>query len=60
MKTVFRNFDGMVILARFPANFPKFQIFLEQAIFVVYKSLVYKKAFICNEEFDKIKIKRFA
>ena len=50
----------MPILAHFPANFPKFQIFLEQSIFVVQKRLVYEKAFIFDEEYDEIKIKRFA
>ena len=41
--------------AHFPANFPKFQIFLEQSIFVVQKRLVYKKASFFDEERDKIK-----
>ena len=43
--------------AHFPANFPKFQIFLEQSIFVVQKRLVYEKTFIFDGEYDKIKIK---
>ena len=55
-----RNFGGMLILAHFPANFPKFQIFLEQSIFVVQKRLVYEKASIFNEEYGEVKIKRFA
>ena len=50
----------MLILADFPANFPKFQIFVEQSIFVVQKRLVYKKAFIFDGKYDAIKIKRFA
>ena len=43
--------------AHFPANFPKFQIFLEQSIFVVQKRLVYKKASISDEKYDEVKIK---
>ena len=43
--------------AHFPANFPKFQIFLEQSIFVVQKRLVYEKASIFDEECDEAKIK---
>ena len=43
--------------AHFPANFPKFQIFLEQSIFVVQKRLVYEKASIFDEKCDGIKIK---
>ena len=50
----------MLILAHFPANFPKFQIFLEQSIFVVQKRLIYEKAFIFDEEYDEAKIMRFA
>ena len=50
----------MHILAHFPANFPKFQIFLEQSIFVVQKRSIYEKAFIFDGECDEIKIKRFA
>ena len=50
----------MLILAHFPANFPKFQIFLEQSIFVVQKRLVYEKVFIFNEKYDEAKFKRFA
>ena len=46
--------------AHFPANFPKFQIFLEQSIFVVQKRLVCEKASIFDGECDKIKIKRSA
>jgi len=46
--------------AHFPANFPKFQIFLEQSIFIVQKCIVYEKAFIFDGECDEIKIKRFA
>ena len=46
--------------AHFPANFPKFQTFLEQSIFVIQKRLVYEKVFIFDEKCDEIKIKRFA
>ena len=55
-----RNFDGMLILADFPANFLKFQIPIEQSIFVVQKRLVYGKASIFDEEYHAIKIKQFA
>ena len=55
-----RNFGGMLILAHFPANFLKLQIFLEQPIFVVQKRLIYEKASIFDEEYDEAKIKRFA
>ncbi len=44
----------------FSANLPKFQIFLEQSIFVVQKRLAYEKASIFDEECDEIKIKQFA
>jgi len=47
----------MLILAYFLANFPKFQIFLEQSIFVVQKRLVYEKASIFDGECNEIKIK---
>jgi len=50
----------MLILAHFSANFPKFQIFLDQSIFVVQKRLVYEKASIFDGKCDEIKIKRFA
>ena len=50
----------MLILAHFPANFPKFQIFLDQSIFAVNKHLVYEKASIFDQEYDEIKFKRFA
>ena len=50
----------MLILGHFPANFPKFQIFIEQSIFVVQKRLVYENESIFDEECDEIKIKRFA
>ena len=49
----------MLILANFPANFGKFQFFLERSIVVVQKRLIYKKPFIINEKYDEIKIKRF-
>ena len=57
---VHQNFGGMLILAHFPANFLKFQIFLEQSIFVVQKRLVYEKLSIADGECHKIKIKCFA
>ena len=60
IKFLLRNFCEMLILAHFPANFPKFQIFLEQSIFVVQKRLVYEKASIFDGKYDEIKIKRFA
>ena len=50
----------MLILADFSANFQKFQIFLEQSIFMVQKRLVYEKTSIFYGECDGIKIKRFA
>ena len=50
----------MLILAHFQTNFLKFQIFLEQSIFVVQKRLIYEKASIFNRKYDEIKIKRFA
>ena len=50
----------MLILADFSANSPKFQIFLEQSIFVVQKRLIYKKSSIFDGEYDEAKIKRFA
>ena len=43
--------------AHFPAKFPKFQIFLEQSIFVLQKRLIYEKVSIFDEESDGIKIK---
>ena len=52
-----RNFCGMLILAHFPANFAKFQIFPEQSIFVVKKRLVYEKPSIFDEKCDGIKFK---
>ena len=50
----------MLILSHFTANFPKFQISLEQSIFMVQKRLVYEKGSIFDVECDEIKIKRFA
>ena len=50
----------MLILAHFPANFPKFQILSEQSIFVAQKRLIYEKASIFDEEYDEEKIKQFA
>jgi len=49
----------MLILAHFSANFRKFQIFLEQPIFIVQKRLVYKKASIFDGKYNEIKIKQF-
>ena len=45
------------MLANFPANVIKFQIFVHQSIFVVQKSLLYEKAFIFDGEYDEIKFK---
>ena len=45
------------MLANFSANVIKFQIFVQQSIFVVQKSLAYEKASIFNGEYDLIKIK---
>ena len=47
----------MLILAHFLAKYIKFQILLEQPIFVVQKRLLYEKASIFNEKFDEIKFK---
>ena len=41
----------------FSANFLKFQIFLEQSIFVVQKRLVYEKVSIFDGKHDAINIK---
>ena len=60
IKILLRNFCNMLILAHFPTNIPKFQIFLEQSIFVVQKRLVYEKTFIFDEEYHEAKSKRFA
>ena len=60
MKILLRNFYGMLILAHFLANFPKFQIFLEQSIFVVQKCLLYEQASILDGKCNEIKIKLFA
>ena len=46
----------MLILANFLAKYMKFQIFLEQPIFVVQKRLIYEKVSIFDEEYNKIKI----
>ena len=55
-----RNFGIMLILAHFSAKYIKFQILLEQPIFVVQKCLIYEKASISNGKYDEIKIKQFA
>ena len=52
-----RNFCCMLILAHFPANFLKLQIFLEKTIFVVQKRLIYEKVSIFDETYDAIKVK---
>ena len=49
----------MLILAHFLAKYMKFQIFLEQPIFVVQKRLIYEKASIFDGKYDEIKIKQF-
>ena len=51
------NQNTPFILVDFLANFPKFQNFAEQPIFVVQKSLPYEKASIFDEKYDAIKIK---
>ena len=52
-----RNFGGMLILADFLANFPKFQIVVEQPIFIVELRLIYEKTSIFDEKYHPIKIK---
>jgi len=52
--------SGMLILADFSANFPIFQFFIEQLIFIVRKRLIYEKASIFDGKYDAIKIKQFA
>ena len=54
-----RNFCGIRFFADFPANFPKFQIFLEQPIFIVRKGLLYEKTSIFNEKYDASILKWF-
>ena len=54
-----RNFCGLLILAYFPAKYIKFQIFVDQSVFVVQKHLIYKKSFIFDGKYDAIKIKWF-
>ena len=56
-RNLLRNFGGMLIF-----NFLKFQIFLEQSIFVVQKRLIYEKASIAivDGKYDEIKIERFS
>jgi len=49
----------MLILAYFSAKYIKFQIFLEQSIFVVQKRLVYEKASIFDGKYDAVKIRPF-
>ena len=50
----------MLIFADFPANFHKFQIFLEQPIFVAQKHQPYEKVSIFDGKYESIKIKQFA
>ena len=59
-KMMVRNFEIMLILAHFPAKYIRFQILLEQPIFVVQKRLIHKKASICDGKYDEIQIKQFA
>ena len=60
IKILIRNFGGMLILADFPANLSKFQIFIQNSFFLVQRRLVYEKVSIFNREYDEIKIKLFA
>ena len=50
----------MLILAAFFANFLKFQIYIEQSIFIVQKRLIYEKASIFDGKYDAVKIKQIA
>ena len=43
---VLRNFCGMLIVAHFPSKYIKFQIFVDQSIFVVQKHSIYEKSSI--------------
>ena len=54
-----RNFGIMLILAHFSAKYIRFQMLVEQSIFVVQKRLVHEKVSIFDEEYDEAKIKRF-
>ena len=47
----------MLIFDDFSANFHKFQILLQESIFVVQKRLVYEKASIFDGKYDAIKFK---
>ena len=49
--------SAAVFVADFKANFLKFQILLEQPIFVVQKRLPNEKASIFDKKFDEIKFK---
>ena len=55
-----QKFRWYAHFSSFSSKFSKFQILLEQSIFVVQERLVYKKASIFNGKCDEIKIKRFA
>lgn len=52
-----RNFCRFQIFADFPANFFKFQLFVQGSIFVVKEPQLYKKVSTFNEEVDARKIK---
>ena len=49
--------SAAVFVADFKANFLKFQILLEQPIFIVQKRLLHEKASIFDEKIDEIKLK---
>ena len=55
-----RNFGILLILAHFLAKYIKFQICLEEPIFIVQRRLAYEKASIFDGKYDTIKIKQFA
>ena len=58
-KRMVRNFEIVLILAHFSAKYIKFQILLEQPIFVVQRRLIYEKASIFDGKYDAIKILSF-
>ena len=51
------KFLTLLILADFLANFHKFQIFVDQTIFVMEKCLIYEKSSIFDEKYNGRKIK---
>ena len=59
-QTFAQKFRWYAHFSSFSACFPKFQIFLEQSIFVVQKRLIYEKTTIFDEECNAAKIKRFS